>query len=552
MVRHILAIDLGTSALKVALVSTSGEVVASEQETCQVRLLPGGGAEQSPEHDWWDPIVRAAGRLAAAAAVPPSSVVAVCCTAQWSGTVPVLSDGRPVRDAIIWMDARGAAEASAVTRGPVRIQGYGIGKLTRWVRTTAGLPSRSGKDSIAHILWLKRREPSAYARTSLFLEPKDWLNLRLTGRGLATFDSIALHWVTDNRRRDRIDYDPRLLRLAGLDRGKLPDLVAATDVVGPLLAGPAAALGVPAGIPVVAGTPDVHSAAIGSGATRDFQAHLYVGTSSWLTCHVPFKKTDLLRNIASLPAAIPGRYLVADEQETAGAALTFLRDRVLFPHGTAPPDAYRQFDEMAARSPAGAGGLIFTPWLYGERTPVEDHFIRGGFHNVSLGTGRDDLVRAVFEGVALNTRWLLRAVERLAGRRLDPIRFIGGGARSAVWCRIFADVLDRTIEQVADPVNAGVRGAAMLAAVTLGDLSFEEVPDRVPVAATYRPDPAYQALYDRLFAEFTGLYKRNRRAHARLNQALPASALGPADDLVPPEGAAPREDAARNRAPSGG
>ncbi len=524
MSRHILAIDLGTSALKVALVSTSGEVVASEQETCQVRLLPGGGAEQSPEHDWWDLIVRAAGRMAAAAAVPPSSVAAVCCTAQWSGTVAVGPDGTPVRDAIIWMDSRGAAQASAVTRGPVRIQGYGVGKLARWIRTTAGLPSRSGKDSVAHILWLKQHEPEAYARTSLFLEPKDWLNLRLTGRGLATFDSIALHWVTDNRRPDRIGYDPRLLRLAGLDRARLPGLVAATDIAGPLLPGPAAALGVPAGIPVVAGTPDLHSAAIGSGATRDFQAHLYVGTSSWLTCHVPFKKTDLLRNIASLPAAIPGRYFVADEQETAGAALTFLRDRVLFEAGAAPAGAYRQFDEMAARSPAGAGGLIFTPWLYGERTPVEDRFVRGGFHNLSLAANRDDLVRAAFEGVALNSRWLLAAVERFAGRRLDPIRFIGGGARSAVWCQIFADVLGRTIEQVADPVNAGVRGAAMLAAVALGDLTFDEVPDRVAVAASYRPDPALAGLYERRFAEFTGFYKRNRRAYARLNQDPPAPA----------------------------
>ena len=309
-----------------------------------------------------------------------------------------------------------------------------------------------------------------------------------------------------------------LLRLAGLDRAKLPELMAATDILGPVLAGQAAALGIPAGIPVVVGTPDLQSAAIGSGATRDFQAHLYVGTSSWLTCHVPFKKTDLLRNIASLPAAIPGRYFVADEQETAGAALTFLRDRLLFPAGDAPADAYRQFDAMAAESPPGSGGLIFTPWLYGERTPVEDHFIRGGFHNLSLSAGRNDLVRAVLEGVALNARWLLQAVERFTKCRLEPIRFIGGGARSDVWCQIFADVLDRTIEQVADPVNANARGAAMLAAVALGELDFFSVPGRVKVARTYRPQPVNADLYAMLFAEFVGLYKRNRKAHARLNR----------------------------------
>jgi xylulokinase len=521
--KHVLAIDLGTSALKVALVSLDGVVVAAEEEACRVRLLPGGGAEQDPERDWWELIARAAGRLTTASDAT-DSVIAVSCTAQWSGTVPVGDDGGPVRDAIIWMDSRGAPYARAVTSGPVRVQGYGIGKLARWIRTTAGLPSRSGKDSIAHILWLKNREPEAYQATRVFLEPKDWLNLRLTGRAVATYDSIALHWVTDNHwisdehGADRIGYDQRLLRLVGVDREKLPDLVAATEIVGPLLAGPAAALGVRPGIPVIAGTPDLHSAAIGSGATRDFQAHLYVGTSAWLTCHVPFKKTDIFRNIASLPSAIPGRYFVADEQETAGAALTFLRDRVLFPPGEAPAGAYRRIDEMAAQSPPGSRGVIFTPWLYGERTPVEDHFIRGGFHNLGLDACRDDLARAVFEGVALNARWLLGAVERFVGRRLDPIRFIGGGARSAVWSQIFADVLGRRIEQVADPVNANARGAAMLAAAALGELDFDQVPGRVAIGRSYAPDPVNADLYGRLSAEFVGLYKRNRRAHARLNR----------------------------------
>ena len=212
------------------------------------------------------------------------------------------------------------------------------------------------------------------------------------------------------------------------------------------------------GIPVVVSTPDLQSAAIGSGATRDYQAHLYVGTSSWLTCHLPVKKTDLRHNMASLPSPIPGRYFVANEQETAGAALAFLRDRVLSGEG-APAPSYAELDRMAGQSRPGSNGVIFTPWLYGERTPVEDRFLRGGFHNLSLSATRDDLVRAVLEGVALNSRWLLGAVEHFTGHRLEPIRFIGGGARSDMWCQVFADVLGRTIDQVADPVNANARGA---------------------------------------------------------------------------------------------
>ena len=517
MARHVLAIDLGTSALKVALVSMAGGVVASEQEACTVTLLPGGGAEQDPRR-WWEQVAAVSSRLMAKAAVSPQSVAAVACTAQWSGTVPVDDHGQPIRPAIIWMDSRGAPYARRVTGGVVRVQGYGVVKLARWLRSTGGIPAQTGKDPIAHILWLKHEEPETYRRARLFLEPKDWLNSCLTGRAAASFDSIALHWVTDNRHPDRIRYDPALLRLAGIERSRLPELLPATSILGPLLPGPADALGVPAGIPVVVGTPDLQSAAIGAGATRDYQAHLYVGTSSWLTCHVPFKKTDLLHNMASLPSPIPLRYFVADEQETAGAALEFLRDQVMF--GDNPAFAYREFDTMAGRAPAGSSGVIFTPWLYGERTPVEDRSVRGGFHNLSLSASRDDLVRAVFEGVALNTRWLLGAVERFTRRRLEPIRFIGGGARSDVWCQIFADVLGRTIEQVTDPVNANARGAGLLAAVALGEITIDQVPDLVRVARSYAPEPACAGLYDNLFREFVGFYRRNRKAYARLNGEL--------------------------------
>jgi len=185
--RHVLAIDLGTSALKVALVSVTGEVVAAEEEAHQCELLPGGGAEQDPE-GWWALITRVSSRLMARGTVPPDQVAAVCCTAQWSGTVPVDCDGRPVRNAIIWMDSRGAPYARRITSGPVRLSGYGADKLARWIRKTAGIPSHSWKDPLAHILWLKHEEPDAYRAASLFLEPKDWLNLRLTGEAAASFD----------------------------------------------------------------------------------------------------------------------------------------------------------------------------------------------------------------------------------------------------------------------------------------------------------------------------------------------------------------------------
>ena len=312
-----LAIDLGTSGPKVALVSVQGEVVACEIEKTPVELLPGGGAEQKPD-DWWRAICKATRRLLARPEAAERTIAGVCCTTQWSGTVAVDRDGRPLGNAIIWMDARGAPYIRQITSGPVRIEGFGADKLWKWIRLTGGIPGQSGKDPIAHILYLKHEKPDIYHATHKFLEPKDYLNLRLTGCYAASFDSIILHWVTDNRHIDRIDYHDGLLKMAGLERETLPDLKKAVDILGPLLPDAAEDLGLPSGLPVVMGTPDLHSAAIGSGAVRDYEAHLYIGTSSWLTCHVPFKKTDLLHNMASIPSAIPGRYFISGMPPSRG------------------------------------------------------------------------------------------------------------------------------------------------------------------------------------------------------------------------------------------
>jgi len=511
-----LAVDLGTSGPKVGLVGSDGRVLGGVSEPTELHLLPDGGCEQDPD-DWWRAVAAAATRVTRRHPAEASRVVAIGVTAQWSGTVPVGADLRPLQRAVIWLDHRGASQVRRLIRGPVSFSGYGIGKLIRWVRLTGGAPGKSGKDSIAHILWLREARPEVFSATRVFLEPKDYLNLVLTGRAAATFDSIALHWLTDNRRPDAVAYDDGLLRRCGLDRSRLPELVRATDVLGPLLPGPARDLGVPAGIPVIGGTPDMQSAGVGAGAVADFAAHLYVGTSSWLMCHVPFKKTDLLRNMASLPSPVPGRYFLTDEQETAGACLDQLA-RFLHP-GVDHAAALALLNEAASRAPAGARGLIFTPWLNGERTPVEDSSLRGGFFNQSLDTTRDEMVRAVFEGVALNARWLLEAVERFTKRRMEPITVAGGGAQSSLWCQIYADVLRRTVRRAADPIQVNTRGAGLLALAALGHVRFDELEALVPTAGTFLPNAEVAAVYDSAYAAFRRIHRANRRLYAHLNPA---------------------------------
>ena len=483
-------------------------------------FLDGGGVEQDPD-GWWSALVQASRALIERNSA--DAVEAVCVSSTFSTTVAVGDDDRPLIPAITWMDGRGARHVRDVMKGPISVAGYGVGNLVRWVPLTGGGPTLSGKDDAAHVLLVKNEMPDVYRRTAAFLPSKDYLNLRLCGRRAATYDSIMLFWVTDTRDPDRVHYDDRLIRALGMDRDKLPALVAATDVLGTLTGDAAAELGLGTHVKVVAGSPDHQSACIGSGAVRDLEGHVYIGTSSWVQCVVPFKKTDVLHSIASLPTAIPGRYQSVNEQDIAGGALAFLVDNVLLyddrlGNAERPDDVYPRLDAIVAEGPPGAGGVLFTPWLNGERTPVDDDTVRGGFYNLSTTTTRDHLVRAVFEGVALNTRWSLKYVEKFCGRRLDPLRIVGGGARSDVWCQIFADVLDREIHQVADPMQANARGAALIASVALGHTTFDRIPDLVEVRQRFRPDPSNRALYDRLFAEFVAIYKANKGIFERLNR----------------------------------
>jgi len=517
----ILAIDLGTSGPKVALVTVGGKVLTTASRPTTLLLPPGGGAEQDPE-DWWRAIVQATAEVREHPDFVAGAIAAVSVTAQWAGTVPVDEAGNALGNAILWMDTRGAPDARALCKGWVSIEGYAPRKAAAWIRKTGGAPSLNGKDPVGHILWLARADRPRYDAARWFLEPKDYLNLRLTGTAAASYDSIAMHWVTDNRNIDAVAYDDGLLALTGLPADKLPPLRAATDILDPLCARAAEELGLPSGVPVVCGTPDVQSAAVGSGAVGPAKAHLYLGTSSWISTHVRFKKTDLLRNIASLPSALPGQYFVGNSQETAGGCLNWLRDGVLFGddalgHDVPPDDVFARIDALAESVPAGSDNVVFTPWLIGERCPVADERVRGSFLNLSLSTSRAHLARAVLEGVAYNTRWLLRTVERFIGTPLPSLRVVGGGGKSDLWCQIHADVLGRPIEQVRDPIAVNALGAALIGALAIDAIREEDLADSVEVVRTFEPRDAYRERYDALFEAFLDHYKSSKSFFRRLN-----------------------------------
>ena len=519
--QHILAIDLGTSGCKVGLVSVTGDVIAWAFRPVQLHVVDSIGAEQSPS-EWWTAFVEAAREVLSMELVPRSNIVAICSSTQGEGTVAVDRDGQALMDAVLWLDMRGARHLKHEMRGSLKVAGYDAIKLQKWLRLCGGAPALSGKDPAGHMLLIRDEFPEIYERTYKFLNVLDYINLRLTGRFVATQDSILTSWVTDNRDVDNIRYDDGLIAISGIDRSKFPDLVRCTDVIGTILPSVSEAIGLSTSTRVVAGAIDNTAAALGAGTIKDYDSHLYVGSSSWIAAHVPFKKTSVLDQIGSIPCAVPSRYLMIAMQSSGANNIAFLKDRIVFHKDgllDAEPsqDTYQVLDEIAARMPIGADGAMYLPWLFGERCPVDDQSLRAGIFNLSMEHNRETIVRAVFEGVALNTRWMMKPIVRFMGRRPEVITMIGGGALSSAWCQIYADVLDVTIKQPHDPMKANARGAAFIAAHGLGHMRMDEAVQHVKIERCYEPNPSAREFYNERFEIFTELHRRLAPLYQKLN-----------------------------------
>ncbi len=374
------------------------------------------------------------------------------------------------------------------------------------------------------MLYLKHERPEIYRKAYKFLNVIDYLNFRFTDRMAASPDSIMTSWVTDNRDPSDIRYHSGLIQSLGIDADKLPEIVKATDVIGNLTSTAAADLGLEPGIPVVAGTIDTSAAAIGSGAVTDGDVHLYIGTSSWFGAHVPWKKTNIQSQFASLPCAMDDKYLMIALQSSAGSNLSFLRDNLFFNkdellQNEEQPDVYRILDAIAARVPAGSRGILYTPWLFGERCPVDDGTLRAGFLNLSMQHTREEMIRAVLEGVALNTRWMLEPVKKfLRHYPVNEITIVGGGGASDVWCQIFADVMNVRVKQLEAPIQANVLGSAFIGGVGIGKMNFADVSDRTHIRQVYEPIADHRSIYDQRFASFKDVYKRISPWYRRINQ----------------------------------
>jgi xylulokinase len=519
--QHVLAIDLGSGGPKVGIVDADGRIVASAAEKTTTRFFPNGGAEQDP-HEWWQAISLAARRVIREARLAPEAIFAVSCTCLWAVTVAVDENGEPLMNAVHWMDTRGAPYSQAATRGFPSVQGYGLGKLLKWLRINGLVPTQTGCDALAHMLFIKNERPDIYRRTWKLLEPVDYLHLKLSGRCVASQATVIPMMLADNRKQNPRDYHPWLVKASGIDKAKLPELLPNGQVIGKITPSVAAEWGLSPATEVVLGTTDNQSAAFGSGAVRDFDLTAVLGSSGFLAGHLPFRRTDISNMLTTIPSMVPDRWLILGELGNSGKVLdsylnnlAFCRDELL--GQPTPADVYARADAIAESIPPGSEGVLFLPWFGPPLAPKEDQAMRGGFLNLTHKTTRAHLTRAVLEGIAFNWKWIISAAQGFAGRKLDGFRLAGGGAKSPALAQIMADVVGLPMRCLADPQNANVLGAALLAFYHTGLLPLEEIPARVKIARVYEPRPEYRRLYDRLFRQFLSGFKALKPIYHALN-----------------------------------
>ncbi|MBR4656242.1 MAG: FGGY-family carbohydrate kinase [Oscillospiraceae bacterium] len=528
---YIIIYDFGTSSVKTCLFDVDSEIrlVSSATASYGLYISDDGGAEQDAE-EWWAALCSTTRELFRKSDVKPGEIEGMAACTQFQGSVFVDENGVALRRPMNYLDQRGVKEYKAcMGRGIVKVSGCSLYKLVRnLIVNYAG--STSAKDPVWKYKWVENNEPEVYRKAYKWLDVCDYLLARLTGRIVRTADSAFATFLYDTRK-GKEGWNKGLLKMYKLDPKHMPDLIESTDLAGGLTEQAANDLGLVKGIPVFGGGGDTTFVNIGAGCTRPGDTHIYVGTSGWVSTFLDRQTVDINAMITGVLSAKRGYFNYYAELETAGKCFEWVMDHLaldevgVYLEHTRVTDVesrykslYDYLSEEVSKVPPGANGVIFTPWLHGNRCPFEDSKAGGMFFNLRIENGKRDMIRAVLEGICYHLRWLLEC-EAKKVKTSDPIRFVGGGALSPVTCQMLADITGRTIETINNTREVGAIGAALAVASGVKGVDVLELSRRlVKVDRVYVPNPANNEVYERNYSVFKGLYKTNARSFRELNK----------------------------------
>ncbi|MBR3768154.1 MAG: FGGY-family carbohydrate kinase [Clostridia bacterium] len=527
---YAITFDIGTTGVKTCVfeISETIKLLGSASHGYKLYVFPDGGAEQDPD-EWWDAMCITSKKAIEEAGIDANLIEGISFCSQMQGLVLVDKEGKPVRRAMSYMDQRAREELKKGVAHGIQIAGASIPILLKSLMIT-GAVAASVKDPVWKYNWVKNHEPENFKRVHKWLDVKEALICRMTGKCVMTRDSAFGALLYDLRKGHEC-WSESLCKSLGVDIKHMPEIINSTDVVGPLREKEAKELGLKPGIAVYGGGGDASLIGVGAGAVGLGDTHVYCGTSGWVSTVVDKSIVDASAMIAAIIGADPGKFNYFGELETAGKCLEWVKDHLALDeiniylkkedvadsYETKYTSLYDYMTDVIDSVPAGAGGVIFTPWLHGNRCPFEDPNARGMFFNISLETGKSELIRSVIEGVCFHLRWFMEAEEKKV-KSSETVRFVGGGALSYATCQILADVLGKKVETVDKPQNVGAVGAAVTIAVGSGHIkSFLEAKKLIPSIKTYVPNPDNKAVYDKQYEVFKNLYKANKSNFAALN-----------------------------------
>ena len=528
--QYVIAYDVGTTGMKTCLFSIDESVtlLGGTYGAYRLYILENGGAEQDAD-EWWSVMCETTRELLEKTGVGAEQISAISFCSQMQGLVLVDENDKALRRPMSYMDNRAEDVFDKNAGKGIRISGLGAAKLLKSLIITTAAPT-SVKDPIWKYLWVKENEPEIYAKIHKWLDVKEYLICRASGECVMTRDSAYATFLYDTRK-GKEGWNTSLCKTYGVDPKHLPRIIGCSEQAGTLTRQAAQELGLKTGTAVYGGGGDATLIGIGAGCTRVGETHIYSGTSGWVSTLTDHQSVDIVSMIAAVVGAGEGLYNYFAEMETAGKCFEWVKEHLaldeigiyLKKQTVAESEEslylslYDYLSDTVKETQAGAGGVIFTPWLHGNRCPFEDPDAAGMFFNIKLETGKTQMIRAVLEGICFHLRWMLECSDKTVPAS-QKIRFVGGGALSPVTCQILSDITGRVIETVEHAQDVGAIGAAMIAGVGLKAIpSLQEAGSYIRVSGSYTPDPANRAVYEKNYRVFKKLHGANAKLFRALN-----------------------------------
>lgn len=483
MGKYLISHDLGTSSNKASLFSTEGKLIDSYTVPYDVHFFHKNYAQQDPE-DWWGAVCKATREIVKQ--IDPEEVLAISFSSQMQACIAVDEKGTVLYPAMIWADHRAEAQAEELIRKigfdrMYEINGHRV----------------SPSYSIEKLMWLREEKPEIYAKTYKMLLAKDYIICRLTGEFVTDYSEASGTDAFDLR---HLKWSEEILAAAGIDREKMPKLHASTDVIGSLTKEAAESLGLTCETKVVCGGGDGPCSALGAGSIKDGQMFLSFGTSAWIAGTSGEVNLDREKTLIGFGHVVPGKYMPCGTMQAAGSSYSYIKEALCAEEVRQAEETgesvYELLNRLVLQSPPGAKGLIFLPYLLGERSPRWNPDTSGSFLGIRMEHKKCDYVRAVLEGIAMNLSVILEAQrEHMEGKELV---LTGGGAKGDVLAQILSDVLGVPLHRLDHVETATSIAAAVIAGVGVGVFKdFSVVDQFVKTDKTFYPREEYREVYDR-------------------------------------------------------